>query len=530
MTNGNSEAEKGNILWIDDEIELLRPHTILLQKRGFVVDTASNGDDAVELVQNKSYDLIFLDEMMVGISGLETLTKIKELDASVPVVMVTKSEEEQLMEEAVGNKISDYLTKPVNPAQILMTVKKFLESGRIETEKFTQDYLQGFNQITQKLFQPLEWNDWVEIYNKLVQWSMELDRLGNDGLKQTLQDQWREANAEFSKFVENNYFDWVQKDFQEADPIMSPHLLDKYIHPFLKEKRKVFFFVVDCMRLDQWLVMKDLLSPYYNFYTDFYCGILPTATQFARNAIFSGLYPLDIKKHYPQYWKDDTNSEEHKLNAHESDLFEKWLERRRIELKNKPVYIKIFDTEFGNKVEKSIDKYTHNQFTSIVINAVDMIAHSRSDYAILKEIAPDESAYRSLTKSWFQHSNLFGMLKNLAEYDDIDIILTTDHGSVRCMRGVKVLGDRDTSTNLRYKFGKNVKADKRHAMQLPEPEQFRLPSHGITVNNIIAKEDYYFVYPTDYNLYLNKYKDSFQHGGISMEEMIVPFIRLERRK
>lgn len=528
MSNSNNMS-KGKILWIDDEIELLRPHIILLEKRGYEVSTASNGDDAVALVKEKNFDLIFLDEMMVGISGLETLSLIKDIDSSVPVVMVTKSEEERLMEEAIGSKISDYLTKPVNPAQILLTCKKFLESGRIESEKFTQDYLQGFNSISQKMFQPLEWKDWVEIYTKLVNWSMDLDRLDDSGLQQTLQEQWRESNAEFSKFVENNYIDWINKKYDVAEPLMSPHLLDKYIYPFLKSGRKVFFFVVDCMRLDQWLIMKELLSPYYTFYTDYYCGILPTATQFARNSIFSGLYPADIKKHYPQYWVDDTNSEEHKLNAHEPDLFEKWLERRRLDLKNKPVYIKIFDTEFGNKVEKSIDKYVHNQFTSIVINAVDMMAHSRSDYAILKEIAPDESAYRSLTRSWFLHSNLFGMLKSLSQHEDIDIIITTDHGSIRCMRGVKVLGDRDTSTNLRYKFGKNVKADKRHAMQISNPEDYKLTQHGITVNNIIAKEDYYFVYPTDYNVYLNKYKDSFQHGGISMEEMIVPFIRLERR-
>lgn len=525
-----NNSSKGKILWIDDEIELLRPHTILLEKRGYDVSTASNGDDAIALVKENNFDLIFLDEMMVGISGLETLSYIKDIDANVPVVMVTKSEEEKLMEEAIGSKISDYLTKPVNPTQILLTCKKFLEAGRIESEKFTQDYLQGFNSISQKFFQPLEWDDWVDIYKKLVQWSIELDRIDDEGLKQTLQDQWRESNAEFSKFVENNYKNWISKKYDEANPVLSPHLLDKYIYPFLKDGRKVLFFVVDCMRYDQWLVMKDLLNPYYQSYTDFYSAILPTATQFARNSIFSGLYPLDIKKHYPQYWMDDTNSEEHKLNAHEPDLFEEWVKRRRLKLKNKPVYVKIFDTEFGNKIEKSIDKYVHNQFTSIVINAVDMIAHSRSDYAILKEIAPDESAYRSLTQSWFHHSNLFGMLKNLSKYDDIDIIITTDHGSIRCMRGVKVLGDRDTSTNLRYKFGKNVKSDKRHAMQIARPEDYNLTSHGITVNNIIAKEDYYFVYPTDYNLYLNKYKDSFQHGGISMEEMIVPFIRLEPRK
>lgn len=524
-----NQNSKGRILWIDDEIEHLKPHIILLKQRGYDVQTASNGEDGIELVKTNSFDLIFLDEMMVGMTGLETLTEIKEVEPSIPVVMCTKSEAESLMEEAIGNKISDYLTKPVNPAQILLACKKFLESGRIEVEKFNQDYIKGFNEISRRMYEPLDWEDWIDIYKKLVQWSMELDNLSDgSGLQQTLQDQWRDTNAEFCKFVEKNYKSWLTDKNEDGNPPLSPHLLDKYLLNDLRDgDQKVFFFVVDCMRYDQWLEMRELLSPYYSFDTDFYYGLLPTATQYARNSIFAGLYPLDIKERYPQYWVSETNSEEHKLNAYEKQLLEAWIERRRLKLKNNPTYIKIFDTDFGNKIEKSIESYTGNQLTSIVINAVDMIAHSRSDYAILKEIAPDESAYRSLTKSWFRHSSLFGMLKTLSEHKDVKVVLTTDHGSVRCMRGVKVLGDRDTSTNLRYKFGKNVKADKRHAIQVPKPEEFRLPSTGITVNNIISKEDYYFVYPTDFNHYLNKYKDSFQHGGVSMEEMIVPIIQMQ---
>lgn len=519
---------KGTILWIDDEIELLRAHIILLEQRGYNVHAASNGEDAIEMVKGTHFDLIFLDESMVGISGLETLPRLKEIDSATPVVMVTKNEAEDLMEEAIGSNIDDYLTKPVNPAQILLTCKKFLESSRIAEEKFTHNYLQGFNMIARKLMEPLEWNDWVDIYKNLVQWSMELDRLSETGLKQTLQEQWRDCNAEFSKFVENNYLDWIHND-SDKFPILSPQITDKFLKPVLKDNKPTFFFVVDCMRLDQWLVMRELLSPYYTFDTDYYCAILPTATQYARNSIFAGLYPAEIKKHYPQWWVSETNSEEHKLNAYEKELLESWVERKRIKLKNGIQYIKIFDTDFGNKIEKEIDSFVNNHLTAIVINAVDMIAHSRSDYAILKEIAPDEAAYRSLTKSWFKHSSLFGMLKTLSANKDVRIVLTTDHGSIRCMRGVKVLGDKDTSTNLRYKFGKNVKADKRNAIQVSDPEKYRLPNMGITVNNIIAKEDYYFVYPTDFHHYLNRYKDSFQHGGVSMEEMIVPIITLEPR-
>lgn len=523
---------KGKILWIDDEIELLKPHIILLNQRGFATDTATNGEDAIEMVKRQHYDLIFLDEMMVGISGLETLSHLKEIDSSTPVVMVTKNEAESVMEDAIGRKIDDYLTKPVNPTQILLACKKFIEGEKIEKERFTTDYLSGFNRLSMKMLEPLNWGDWKDIYTQLVNWSIELDRHSEEGLNQTLQDKWKECNTEFSKFVENNYVDWINhsdNDRDDDNPVMSPHVMDKFVLPHLKKNQKVFFFVVDCMRVDQWLMMKELLSPYYSFKTDYYSSILPTATPYARNSIFSGLYPQDIKKYFPQWWNVDSNTEDHKQNAYEKELLETWLERRRVNVKGKMGFVKIFDTDFGKKIERELASYMDNSITAVVINAVDMIAHSRSDYAILKEIAPDESAYRSLTHSWFRHSSFFGMLKQLAEQKDIKVVITTDHGSIRCMRGVKVLGDRDTSTNLRYKFGKNVKADKRHAMQISDPNVFKIPNTGITVNNIIAKEDYYFVYPTDYHQYLNRYRDSFQHGGISLEEMIIPVIELEQR-
>lgn len=523
------DNSKSKILWVDDEIALLKPHIILLNQRGYEVDTATNGEDAIEKVKNSHYGLIFLDESMVGISGLETLPHLKQLDPATPVVMVTKNEAESLMEEAIGGKIDDYLTKPVNPTQILLAVKKFLESSRIAEEKFTQNYLLSFNENTRRLLGRMEWSDWVDIYEKLVKWSIELDRFPNSSLKDTLQDQFRNANAEFSKYVEDNYQYWLKPRFDEAEPVLSPHLLDRHFTNIIKNNKTTFLFVIDCLRYDQWLMMQEALNPYFSFKTDFYCAILPTATQFARNSLFAGLFPSDIKKHYPQWWVSDLNSEDHKLNAFEKELMEAWLERRRVNLKNKINYVKIFDTDFGNKIEKEILNYTSNQLNVIVINAVDMIAHSRSDYAILKEIAPDESAYRSLTKSWFRHSSLYGMLTALSKIKDLNIVVTTDHGSIRCMRGVKVVGDRDTSTNLRFKFGRNVKAESKHSMQFAKLEDFKLPNQGISVNNIVAKEDYYFVYPTDYHHYMNKYKDSFQHGGISMEEMIVPYIQLTSR-
>lgn len=523
------EETKGKILWIDDEIELLRPHLILLQQRGYNVEKATNGEDAIEMVKQKHYDLVFLDESMVGMSGIEALPIIKDIDPATPIVMVTKNEAESLMEEAIGNKIDDYLTKPVNPTQILAACKKFLETKKIEQAHLTQDYLQGFNEITMKLYDRLSWDDWKDIYAKLINWAIELDRFPQLGFAQTLQDQMRECNSAFSKFVEDNYQYWIHNENDEETPLFSNKVVEKYLVPHLKTDRPVVFIVVDCMRYDQWLVFEEQLRPYYTFKRNFYSSILPTATPYARNAIFAGLFPADIKKHYPQYWSSELNSEDHKQNAFEKELLEEQLKRKQIKLRDPLTYIKIHDTEFGKKIEADIMKYSKKHLTALVINAVDMIAHSRSDYAILKEIAPDEAAYRSLTQSWFQHSSLFKMLKQLSAQKNIKIVITTDHGSIRCMRGVKVIGDKDTTTCLRYKFGKNVKSEARHAMQIANPEDYRLPKMGLTVNNIIAKEDYYFVYPTDFHLYIQKYRDSFQHGGISMEEMIIPVIELDVR-
>lgn len=545
----NNETVRGKILWIDDEIELLKPHIILLKNRGYYVQTASNGEDAIEIVSKEHFDLIFLDEMMVGISGLETLPKLKDLDPGTKVVMVTKNEAESLMEEAIGKKIDDYLTKPVNPAQILLACKKFIEVERIEIEIFTQNYMKSFSETSQKIFNRPNWSEWVDIYKNLVKWSIELDKINDKGLKDTLNSQFKEANVEFSNFIEKNYIDWINTDNdlnltnsqngknknnltnnQVNDiPLFSPNVQDKWLAPELAKEGPTFFFVIDCLRYDQWLVMEDILKNIYSFDTDFYCSILPTATPYCRNAIFAGLYPIDIKKYFPQFWNVENNSEEHSQNKYERELLESWVTRKRINLKNKPNFIKIFDTDFGKKVEKEIGQYANSELTAIVVNALDMIAHSRSDYAILKEIAPEESAYRSLTKSWFMHSSLYGMLKTIAKIPNAKVVITTDHGSVRCMKGVKVLGDKDTTTSLRYKFGKNVKTDAKQAMHIKNLEDIKIPKDGMSVNNIIAKEESYFVYPTDYHYYLNKYKDSFQHGGISLEEMVVPVIKLTPR-
>ena len=515
------------ILWVDDEIELLRSHIIFLSEKGYEVDTVTNGEDAIASVKEKVYDLIFLDEMMAGKGGLETLGEIKEINSGIPVVMVTKSEEETLMDEAIGGKIDDYLTKPVNPSQILLVCKKILEGRKISGQYAAKDYLNDFNEISRQLLMNPDYDEWMDIYLKLTGWDVELDTHPGLGLRQTLNDQKKEANKEFSKFVEKNYPDWIALKNDEYRPRLSPEIAENFLFDFLrKENKTVFFFVIDCLRLDQWLIMEKHLNELFKIDKQYYYSILPTATPYARNSLFSGLFPSEIEKYYPQLWQSG-NDDENSLNRYEKELLQLLLDRKRIKLRNELKYIKIIDPEVGKNFENNILSYKNTHFTAVVVNFLDMIAHGRSDSDILKEIAPDEAAYRSLTNSWFIHSSLFGTFKSIAKMDNVKIVVTTDHGSIRSLRGAKVLGDREASTNLRFKYGRNLKVDEKHAVFIKNSEDYKLPRRGVTINYIIAKEDYYFVYPTDYHKYLTYYKDTFQHGGISMEEMILPVITME---
>lgn len=517
-------SNKGKILWIDDEIELLTSHILFLEEKGYQVQTVTNGEDAISMISSDNYALIFLDEMMSGMGGLETLAKIKEINSSIPVVMITKSEEEQLMEEAIGGKINDYLTKPINPSQVLLTAKKFLEAKKITAEHISRDYIKEFQEISRSMMFEMNHDDWLNIYTRLVSWELELDGNRDLGLSQSIFGQKKECNAEFSKFVEKNYITWIN-DLSER-PLLSKDIVNKYVIPELGKEHSVFFFVIDCMRLDQWLVMEKEILDMFHINKNYYYSILPTSTPFSRNSLFSGLFPSEIESNYPDLWKctvDDENS----LNQYEPQLLEKLLTRSKIKLDKELKYIKILDADYGKLIEQTITNYTNNNLTAIVINFVDMLAHGRSDSSLIKEMSPDEPAYRDLTRSWFLHSSFLNMLKALSKQKNVTVVITTDHGSIRCLRGSKVLGDRETSTNLRYKFGRNLKCDSKQAIFVKNPLDYKLPRRGITVNYIIAKEDYYFVYPTEYHKYLNYYKDTFQHGGISMEEMILPILTLK---
>ena len=519
--------EPKKLLWVDDEIELLRSHIIFLSEKGYGVDTATNGEDAISAVKENVYDLIFLDEMMAGMGGLETLSKIKTIRPNLPVVMITKSEEESLMNEAIGGKITDYLTKPVNPSQVLLVCKKILEGKKISGEYAAKDYLQDFNLISRALMNNLDFAEWIDIYLKLVNWDVELDQHSEIGLRQSLTDQWKEANKEFSKFVERKYKDWLSTQGDIDTPVLTTEITEKYVlKNLLNDSANVFYFVLDCLRMDQWLVLEKQLSSLFNIEKDYYYSILPTATPYARNALFSGLYPSEIEKYYPSLWhgKED---DEASMNRYEKELLQLLLDRKKIRLRNDLKYIKIIDPEVGRNFEQNILSYSNNHLTAVVVNFLDMIAHGRSDSDLLKEIAPDEPAYRSLTNSWFSHSSLLGTFRSLAKMKNVKIIITTDHGSIRSLRGAKVLGDKEASTNLRFKYGRNLKVDDKHAMYIKNPLEYKLPKRGVAINYIIAKEDYFFVYPTDYHKYLTHYKDTFQHGGISLEEMILPVITME---
>ena len=510
------------ILWVDDEIDQLKAHMIFLEERGYKVESASNGDDAIDRVKSENFDLVLLDEMMPGRDGLSTLVELKEIKPNLPVVMVTKSEEERLMEQAIGQKIDDYLTKPVNPSQVLSVVKKILDRKRIMESHLTQQFVTEFNRINAQLMGPLGWQDWIDIHTRLSAIEIELENFRDVGLHQSLQDLRRQCNAEFAHFAFNNYLSWIEGD----GPPLSVDVVERYLKPHLEDKKQTFFIVIDCVRYDQWLSIEPLIAEYFNVQKDFYYSILPTATPFSRNAIFGGEYPDVIARLFPEAWR--VNVQEHGRNRNEHQLLDRNLEKLGVKLKGDTKYVKVLDLDEGRNLAKKIKTYSGTPLLSVVYNFIDILVHGRSESEILQEIAPNEAAFRSLMRSWFEHSHLFDLLKSLSKWD-CSIVITTDHGSVLGTRGAIVYGKKDTSSNLRYKYGDNLNCDPKQTFLIKDPKKFRLPIWGLATTYVIAREDYYFVYPTNYSEYRRQYKNSFQHGGISMDEMILPVITLEPR-
>ncbi|MBN1211825.1 MAG: response regulator [candidate division Zixibacteria bacterium] len=503
------------ILWVDDEIDSLKPHILFLEKKGFEVDGVMSGDDAIVAVQKNMYDLVLLDEMMPGKDGLTTLEEIKDIRPHLPVVMVTKSEEESLMDEAIGQKIDDYLVKPVIPSQILLVIKRILDSKKIISSSSMKRYIAEINRFNQKLYGDLSPEDWYEAARILASWDLELDESNDVGLFQTHEGTKKEWNIEFTKYIEKEYTRWL---FSDDRPVLSPDVSGRFVVPRLKENKKVLFIVVDCMRLDQWMMVEPLLAEFYNIERHYYFSILPSATPFARNALFAGQFPEDIHEIYPDNYKVQ---DEGSLNRYEDKFLEDNLARRGVRLQKQLKYVKIYNNTEGEELTRRTADYYESQIATFVFNFLDILAHGRSNNVILKEVAGTEAAFRSLMKSWFNHSPLFSLLKAFAGRD-FTVIITSDHGSVLCKRGTVAHGRKSTSTNLRYKYGDNLNSDLKESILIKKPEQWRLPSFTLATTYIIAKEDFYFVYPNNYNEMVRQFMNSFQHGGISLEEMVVP--------
>jgi len=513
------------LLWIDDEIELLKAHIIFLEKKGYAVDQTTNGYDALDCCRQNTYDLILLDENMPGLNGLETLQRIKEITPTTPVVMVTKNEEEDIMDQAIGRQIADYLIKPVNPTQILLTLKKNIHRREIVTEQAQTAYQQEFGKMSMLIDDASTMDDWKEVYRRLVNWELQLSET-DSAMKEMLAMQKSEGNLRFARFIEKNYLDWIAHPETSGRPdVMSPDVFKRRVFPALDNSEKVFLIVIDNFRFDQWRVIMNEIADLFHIDEDLYCSILPTATQYARNAIFSGLMPNIIAEMFPDLWVDEDSEEGKNLN--EAPLIETLFKRYRRQ--HTFSYNKINDSAAAERLVQKLPQLAKNDVNVCVLNFIDMLSHARTESRMVRELASNEAAYRSITQSWFRHSPVGELFRALAS-SDYRIILTTDHGSIRCSSPVRVKGDKNTNTNLRYKLGKNLDYNPKEVFEITDPHRAQLPAPNLSTRYIFARGDSFFAYPNNYNYYVSYYRDTFQHGGISMEEMLIPLVELTPKR
>ncbi len=518
----NIQMVQAKILWVDDEIESLQSQKIFLESKGYSIQTVTNGFDAIDFVKENQVDVVLMDESMPGISGLETLAKIKEINRQLPVVLITKNETENLMNDAIGSQISDYLIKPVNPNQVLLSLKKILDNKKLISEKTTTAYQQQFRELFMVLNSKPDFQEWISVYKKLIYWELEMEKSDSKEMLEVLQLQKSEANTEFSKFISNHYLSWLQSN-SSAKPILSHTLMQQKVLPFLEKQVPLFFILIDNLRFDQWKAIEPIFIQNFRIVEEecFY-SILPTTTQYARNSILSGLLPVDIAAQFPDEWRND--EEEGGKNLHEETFLHSQLQRLG-KGNLKVSYTKIVNNQAGINLVNNIHNLLHNDLNVVVYNFVDMLSHARTEMEVLKELASDEISYRSITQSWFEHSPLHQALKKIAD-KNIRIVLATDHGSIKVKKACKVVGDKQTTTNLRYKHGRNLSYETKEVLAFRNPQEAGLPGPSINSSYIFAKEDAYLCYPNNYNYFANYYRNTFQHGGVSLEEMIVPVIKM----
>ena len=514
-------TNKITILWADDEIDLLKPHILFLEQKGYQVMTVKSGNEAIEELDKNVVDVVFLDENMPGLSGLETISFIHTKYPSLPIVMITKSEEEHIMDDAIGSNINDYLIKPVNPHQILHCLKKLTENRRLTTAKSSSDYQQSFRDISMRLMDKMDYAQWIDIYKELVAWDLKLAENDDPSIHEIFRSQKKEANLLFSKFFVQNYSGWLSGK-ADSKPLMSHTILKEKMFKEIDGEKSVYLILIDNLRYDQWRAIQPIISEYFRIEKDdLYFSIVPTATQYARNALFAGLLPSEIAKKYPQYWLDE--NEEGNKNEYEHDLLDEYLKRYGKHIKHS--YSKVLNMDFAKKVTDNHVNTLKTPLNIIIYNFVDMLSHAHTDVGIVRELADNEVSFRTVTVSWFLHSQLFELLKILSE-KNVRIFITTDHGSIRIENPVKIIGDRETNTNLRFKVGKNLSYSSKDVFTVHDPQEVYLPRLNVSSKYVFACGDSFFAYPNNYNYYVNFYKDTFQHGGISMEEIMIPFITL----
>ena len=521
-------SQAHHILWIDDEIEALQPHILVLRERGYTVTPVTNGEDGIALLTNgdAQYSAVLLDQVMPGKDGMATLDAIRTVNAQIPVILVTQSSDEEFVEVALGKQVTDFLVKPIGVAQIVSTLKRVLDQQQMVVDQIPSRYIADYNAIRDIKDSAPNWQDWINIYVKLLQWDLVSEKLAEGGLEETHIGQKKECNTEFSDFVEANYRDWVAGS-SDAPPL-SVNVLDRHVIPQLQDGKSVYFIVVDCFRLDHWLAVESLLYPYFSIERQYNFSILPSATMYSRNALFSGLFPAEIAERYPQYWQEESDGDT-STNRYERQLLEEHLKRRNIKLKSAPQYFKIFDARGGNTYKKRVASNKSVGLSALVINFIDILTHQRSQSDVLQQLAPDESAFRALARSWFSHSVLFDILRMVAA-QKATVVLTSDHGSVFCNRATRARGNRETTTSLRFKIGSNLGCERDEAVHLHNPAEYQLPAETPSKDYILAKDDYYFVYPNDFYKYKRQFQGGFQHGGISMGELITPVVTLTPRQ